>query len=90
MELRHFRQQPNVGPRDTAALPSHVMDKIAAGEHPLKAIREWRCISQTDLADRTGVALTQITRCETGWMISKDALRLLARGLRVQDDLLTG
>jgi predicted transcriptional regulator len=88
MELRHFLQQPNVGPRDTAALPVHVRDKIAAGEHPLKAIREWRCISQTDLADRTGVSLTQISRCESGWLISKDALRLLARGLRVKDELL--
>ncbi|MCX5579266.1 helix-turn-helix domain-containing protein [Kaistia terrae] len=89
MELRHFRQQPDVGPRDTAGLPSHVLDKIAAGEQPLKAIREWRCISQTDLADRTGVAVTQIMRCESGWLISKEALRLLARGLRVRDDLLT-
>ena len=88
MELHLASNSANIGPRDTAALPDHVRARIASGEPCVKVIREWRRLSQADLADRTGVAITQIMRAETGGVVSKPALRLLARGLRVVDELL--
>lgn len=88
MELHRTNYPSNIGPRDIGALPEHVNSQIEAGEPPVKVIREWRRLSQTDLADRTGVAITQIMRAETGGLVSKPALRLLARGLRVVDELL--
>jgi hypothetical protein len=75
-------------PRDVAALPPSVSSKVRHGESSLKAIREWRGLSQVDLADRTGIAITQIQRAERGSDIPGEAMRLLARGLRVSEELL--
>lgn len=78
----------NAGPRDIATLPMPVSRRIEAGEPAVKVIREWRGISQEDLADRTGVAITQVMRAERGSDVSPAALRLMARGLRVLDEVL--
>ncbi|MBZ9938718.1 helix-turn-helix transcriptional regulator [Mesorhizobium sp. BR1-1-16] len=84
------REQANLGPRDIGMLPSHVDAKIKRGEAPVKALREWRGLSQIELADRSGVAITQITRAERRYETSPAVLRCLARALRVRDDLLLG
>ncbi len=88
--MQPLRGQVNLGPRDTGALPPHVDTRIRSGESPVKVLREWRGLSQIDLADRSGVAITQITRAERGYETSPAALRCLARALRVTDDLLLG
>lgn len=90
IEIHQFRDLPNLGPRDTGALPAHVADKVRAGETAVKALREWRGLSKVDLADRSGVAITQIERCERGYDTSPAVLRCLARALRVRDELLSG
>lgn len=82
-----YRDLPNIGPRDIGALPPSVISKVQHGETMLKAIREWRGLSQADLADRTGIAITQIQRAERGGDISPEVMRGLARGLRVRDDI---
>src|SRR5690242_6963750 len=84
------RDMANIGPRDIGMLPAHVDDKIRRGEAPVKALREWRGLSQIELADRSGVAITQITRAERGYETSPAVLRCLARALRVRDQLLFG
>ena len=78
----------NIGPRDLGALPDRVQARIDAGEPAAKVIREWRGLSQADLADRTGVAITQIMRAEGPGDVSLEALRLIARGLRVCDEFI--
>lgn len=78
----------DAGPRDVAALPERVSRRIDAGEPVVKVIREWRGLSQEDLADRTGVAITQVMRAERGSDVSPAALRLMARGLRVLDEVI--
>ncbi|MCX5496493.1 helix-turn-helix transcriptional regulator [Kaistia dalseonensis] len=88
MSVQQYRQLPDIGPRDIGALPAHVADKISAGETAVKAVREWRGLSQIDLADRSGVAITQIQRAEIGHDASIAMLRCLARALRVRDDIL--
>lgn len=69
----------------TLELPASVRNRIAGGEPATKAVREWRGISQIELADRTSLAITQIMRAERGGEVSKPVLRLMARGLRVLD-----
>ncbi len=85
-----LRGQVNLGPRDAGALPPQVAARIAAGEAAVKVLREWRGLSQIELADRSGAAITQITRAERGYETSPAVLRCLARALRVTDDLLLG
>jgi hypothetical protein len=77
-----------VAPSDAAGLPDDVRCRIASGEPAVRVIREWRCLSQVDLADRTGLAITQIMNAERGSVVSKPALRLIARGLHIVDTLL--
>lgn len=69
----------------TLELPASVRDRIAGGEPATKAVREWRGISQIELADRTSLAITQIMRAERGGEVSRPVLKLMARGLRVRD-----
>lgn len=88
INMHQLRDLPNLGPRDTGALPAHVEAKVRLGEARVKALREWRGLSKIDLADRSGVAITQIDRCERGYETSPAVLRCLARALRVRDDLL--
>lgn len=90
INVQDYRRLPDIGPRGVGALPSHVLAKIDHGDSTLKAVREWRGISQVDLADRSGVAITQITRAEDGQDCSIAVLRHLARALRVCDDVLVG
>lgn len=84
-----IRDMGNIGPRDVGALPPHVEAKVASGEAPVKVLREWRGLSQIELADRSGVAITQIARAERRYETSPAVLRCLARALRVRDELLS-
>ena len=86
--MQTLRGQNNLGPRDAGALPVQVVARIDAGEAPLKAVREWRGLSQVELADRSGVAITQITRAERRYETSPAVYRCLARALRVPDEFL--
>jgi len=88
LDLHQFRDLPNLGPRDIGVLPPHVTAKMRLGEPAVKVVREWRGISQEELADRSGVAITQIARAERQMDTSPAVLRCLARALRVRDELL--
>ncbi len=67
-------------------MPSLLLERL--GEPAVKVVREWRGISQEELADRSGVAITQIARAERQMDTSPAVLRCLARALRVRDELL--
>ncbi len=89
-QSQSIREMPNLGPRDTCTLPPHVDSKIKSGEAAVKVLREWRGLSQDELADRSGVAITQITRAERCYETSPAVYRCLARALRVPDEMLLG
>ena len=46
--------------------PSDVVGRIIDGEHPVKVIREWRKLTQAQLAAKTGLAKAVISHIETG------------------------
>ncbi|MFW5833430.1 MAG: helix-turn-helix transcriptional regulator [Pseudomonadota bacterium] len=65
-------------------LPLEVVDRILAGEHPLRVIREHRGLSQVQLATAAGVGRSYLVEIEGGRKPgSADTLARLARALGV-------
>ena len=74
---------------DPERFPSDVVRRIASGENVLKVIREWRGLTQAELAKRTGRAKQYISQLETGSRsIGRKTARVLAPALNVSPDVL--
>jgi mRNA interferase RelE/StbE len=71
-------------------IPSDVVDKLLAGDAPLTVWREYRGLSQSELARRSAVNRIQIIDIESGRKTGSVAtLKKLATALRVNiDDLI--
>jgi hypothetical protein len=71
------------------ALPAELVQRLLAGESPVRIWREHRCLTLGDLADRAGLAPSYVLEIETGLTLgSGAALIKLARVLKVEfDDL---
>ena len=72
-------------------LPNNILDQLSARqEHPIKIIRKYRAITQTDLAQSSGISRPYLTEIETG---KKDgsirALKSIAEALEVNVSALT-
>jgi DNA-binding Xre family transcriptional regulator len=52
--------------RGQEAVPIEVVDRLVAGESPLKVWREYRGLSQRALAERTGLNFAYLSQIETG------------------------
>ncbi len=49
------------------ALPDEVLDSLSAGqEHPVKIIRKFRQMTQSELAKESGISRPYLTEIETG------------------------
>ncbi len=72
-------------------IPLDVVERIAAGEHPIRAVREWRDMTQMELSYRTNIGQGYISDLESGRRKGTvAALHTLAEALRVPlDTLLT-
>ena len=70
-------------------IPAFVVDRLLEGEHPLRVWREFRNLTQADLARSSGVNRVQIVDIEAGRNSgSVHTLRKLATALAVSvDDL---
>lgn len=70
-------------------VPSELVDRLLPGENPVKVWREYRGLSQRELAQKAGVAQAYVAQIETGRRKgSVGTLRRLAEALRVDlDDL---
>lgn len=70
------------------SFPLEVIERLIAGEHPLTVMREWRGLSQNELADKAKVNRIQIgdieSRGKTGSVATLDKLAS-ALGLTVDD-----
>lgn len=78
-----------VGEQDNG-LPEDVLDKLTAREeNPVKVLRKYRGMTQTDLANKAGISRPYLTEIETG---KKDgsirAMRSLADALGVNVGML--
>lgn len=68
-------------------MPLEVFARIIAGENPVRVIREWRGVTQADLARRAGIHRVQLHDIETGKSRgSVDTLKSVARALGVSLD----
>ncbi len=70
-------------------LPAEIADRLVAGENPVKVWREYRGLTQRELADKAGLAQAYIAQIETGRRKGTvDVYKRLAAALRVDiDDL---
>ena len=74
---------------DEPTFPKETVDRLVNGENPVRVFREWRGMTQVELASRTGVGQGHISDIESGRRTGKVAvLRQIADALRVPLDLL--
>jgi DNA-binding XRE family transcriptional regulator len=68
-------------------MPMEVFQRIIDGENPVKVIREWRGLTQAELARRAGLHRVQLHDVETGKSRgSVDTLKAIAVALNVGMD----
>ncbi|MEO8186659.1 MAG: helix-turn-helix transcriptional regulator [Burkholderiaceae bacterium] len=76
---------------EAETIPAAVVDRLLAGEVPIRVWREHRGLSGAMLAEMTGVTAAHISKLETGkGEPSVALLRKLARAFDVDLDLLAG
>jgi DNA-binding XRE family transcriptional regulator len=70
--------------------PAVVAKRLASGESPVRVFREYRKLSQRDLADAAGISVPAISKLETsGTGASVDTVAAIAKRLGVaMDDLI--
>jgi len=70
-------------------LPKVIVDRLAAGEHPIRVLREWRDVTQMHLSFKTNISQGHISDIENGRRTgTTTTLRAIARALNVPLDLL--
>jgi hypothetical protein len=70
-------------------IPMNVAERIAAGEHPIRVVRDWRDMTQMELSYRTNIGQGYISDLEGGRRKGTVAsLRTIAEALRVPLDML--
>jgi predicted transcriptional regulator len=70
-------------------LPKAVVDRLARNENPVRALREWRDVTQLQLSSQTKLSQGYISDVETGRRKGAvAALRRIADALNVPLDLL--
>ena len=71
-------------------IPQEILDRLVAGEKPIKVWREFRGLTQARLAELAGIKKAYLSQIESGQRKGTVAtLRALARALKLDlDDLL--
>jgi DNA-binding XRE family transcriptional regulator len=70
-------------------LPKAVVDRLASGDNPVRVIREWRDMTQGELAVAVGISQNYLSEIETGRRKGPAELqKKFARALGVPMDLL--
>jgi DNA-binding XRE family transcriptional regulator len=69
--------------------PDEVASRLLNGEHPVKVFREYRDLTQTQLAEAAGLRQAYVSQIEAGSRVGTvDVLKRIAEVLRVDlDDL---
>lgn len=87
--LHRFAKRYAAGKEET--IPSAVVDRLLAGESPIRVWREYRGLTGAGLAAAIGVTPAHISKLETGkGEPSLGLLRKLANALEVDIDSLVG
>ena len=70
--------------------PDEVASRLLDGDHPVKVFREYRGMTQTQLADAAGLRQAYVSQIEAGSRSGTvDVLKRIAEALRVDIDDLT-
>lgn len=78
--------------RDEETIPAAVVDRLLAGEQPVRVWREHRGLTQAQLAEAAGVTQSMVAMIERGDRRGTvDTLNVIARALKVElEDLASG
>jgi DNA-binding XRE family transcriptional regulator len=77
--------------RGEEGLPLEIVERIISGENSVKVLREWRGLTQKELAERGGLAKLYVSQLETGHRkIGAGAAKKLAPVLGVDIQTLLG
>ena len=89
--LAYARRQEIVKAGFDLAMPRDQWGRIRAGEAAVRVVREYRGLTQADLAAASGVARPEISAIETGARRGTvDTFKALAKALRAPLDVLVG
>mgnify|MGYP001063088253 CR=1 FL=1 len=90
-ELRAYaRAKAELSAGDNESIPAVVVDRLSAGESPLRASGERRGLIQQALADATGLGKSFVSQLESGTKTGTiGTLRALPQALQVDLDDLT-
>ncbi|OYX79542.1 MAG: transcriptional regulator, partial [Bradyrhizobium sp. 35-63-5] len=84
--VAHAREEIADGAR---LIPMDVAERIADGENPIKVLRNWRGLTQIDMAQKTGLSQSYLSGIESGDRGGTvAALRKIAGALDVPLDML--
>jgi DNA-binding XRE family transcriptional regulator len=83
------RSKAAIAAGDDILIPGEVVHSISHGENPVRVIREWRGLTQGQLARRNKLTEGYIAKLEAGGSASQRALKAIAKTLKVPVDLLT-
>jgi DNA-binding XRE family transcriptional regulator len=76
---------------EDVALPAAVWAAIESGEHPIRAIRKYRGLTQIDVAEQAGLRQGYIADIEAGKKTgSATSLKAIAAALGVPLDVIVG
>ena len=82
-DLREYRVNPE------ESFPEALVERLLAGENPVKLWREYRGMTQAALAEKVKVTVSHISQIETGKKdCSVKLLKALAKALNVDMELL--
>jgi DNA-binding XRE family transcriptional regulator len=90
-DLRAYdRARAELSASDDESIPAAVVDRLSAGESPLRVWREHRGLTQQALADATGLGKSYVSQLESGTKTGTiSTLRALVQALQVDLDDLT-
>lgn len=71
-----------------APLPALLLKRIGEGENAVRAVRQFRLMTQRELGERSGIRANHISAIERGMSFGLKTARRLAEALEVPVDLL--
>lgn len=89
--LEDIRDFQRIKALDEEAFPSVVVDRLVLNdENPIKVFREYRGLTQEQLAEKTGIEPTDLATIETGQKSgSVETLKVIAEALNLDVDLIS-
>jgi DNA-binding XRE family transcriptional regulator len=74
---------PRAGAKAPSPLPDAIVQRIEAGEHPVRAVRLHRLMTQKELGEASGIRANHISAIECGMEFGLKTAKRLATALAV-------